>query len=257
MGNNCSYKQQTSDKTQFDYLDLKSNLKAMSKPKSDSLISTSQLTQMEIPNAMLQSPTKPFIPKQNEIRSLVRVPSEESLFLQQFNSEKVNEQENNSIYQQSKQSKPLMVLKSSLKRKTKQNQAQSPNFQSPSPQVQQQIKCRSHSPYYQSSKVEIKTKKSMEFTKKGNQQQDLKPKRKYSDAPIQKERSQVMRRKISDICDDHNYIIGVENYSPTKLRTYTPTSILKRKDSDIETNSPMKKQVRFKEQGLNRKLHYN
>lgn len=64
-----------------------------------------------------------------------------------------------------------------------------------------------------------------------------------------------MRRKISDIRDDHNYIIGVEGYSPTKLRTYTPTSILKRKDSDNETNSPLKKQVRFKEQWINRKLH--
>lgn len=66
-----------------------------------------------------------------------------------------------------------------------------------------------------------------------------------------------MRRKISDIRDDHNYIIGIEGYSPTKLRTYTPTSILKRKDSDNETNSPMKKQVRFKEQGINRKLRNN
>lgn len=36
---------------------------------------------MEIPNAMLHSPTKPSIPKQNEIKSLVRVPSEDSLFL--------------------------------------------------------------------------------------------------------------------------------------------------------------------------------
>lgn len=30
----------------------------------------------------------------------------------------------------------------------------------------------------------------------------------------------------------------MENYSPTKFRTYTPNSILKRKDSDVETNSP-------------------
>lgn len=34
---------------------------------------------MEIPNAQLRSPTKPHISKYNEIKSLVRVPSEESL----------------------------------------------------------------------------------------------------------------------------------------------------------------------------------
>ncbi|CAD8135097.1 unnamed protein product [Paramecium pentaurelia] len=255
MGNNCSYKQQMSDKTQFDQLNSKSNLNRMSKPKLDSLINTSQLTQMEIPNAMLQSPTKPFIPNQNEIKSLVRVPSEESLFLSQFNIEKENEQENNSINQQKQKSKPLMALKSSLKRKNKQNQVQTPNFQSPSPKEPQQIKCRSHSPFYSSAKVEIKKKKSIEYSKQITLQQDSKPRRKYSDAPIQKEKPKLMRRKISDIRDDHNYIIGIESYSPTKLRTHTPTSILKRKDSDIETNSPMKKQVRFKEQGINRKLH--
>ncbi|CAD8132644.1 unnamed protein product [Paramecium octaurelia] len=230
----------------------------MSKPKLNSLINTSQLTQIDIPNAMLQSPTKPFMPKHNEIKSLVRVPSEDSLFFSQFNLSKDthNEIDKNSIYQLKKYPQTHTVLKSSLKGKNKQNQAQNPKFQSQSPHAKQQIKCHSHSPIYSTSKAEIKTKKSSKTSKKVNKQQELKPKRKYSDAPVQKEKHKQIRRKISDIRDDHNFIIGVECFSPTKFRNYTPTSILKRKDSDIETNSPLKKQVRFKEEGINLKLHH-
>ncbi|CAD8140156.1 unnamed protein product [Paramecium pentaurelia] len=256
MGNYCSDQQQMNDKTKLDQINSKSNLKGIPKPKLNSLINTSQLTQMEIPNAMLQSPTKPFIPNHNEIKSLVRVPSEDSLFLSQFNMLKDSEIESKSICQQKNKQQPLIELKSSLKCKKKQNHAQNSKIQSQSPYAKQQIKCHSHSPIYSSAKVEIKTKKSKNHSKQVYKQQELKPKRKYSDAPVQKEKQKLIRRKISDIRDDHNFIIGIECYSPTKLRTYTPTSILKRKDSDIESNSPLKKQVRFKEDGINRKIHH-
>lgn len=39
---------------------------------------------MEIPNALLQSPTKRSIKCESEMKSLVRTPSEESSFQKQF-----------------------------------------------------------------------------------------------------------------------------------------------------------------------------
>ncbi|CAD8144832.1 unnamed protein product [Paramecium pentaurelia] len=247
MGSKCSQNCQASERSTMNKQDSFYENIQIVKPQIDSMIGASQLTQMEIPNAQLRSPTKPHISKYNEIKSLVRVPSEESLLQKELCLIKENKQQNQSKSQKIIQPKQQINLQYQKLRKHQQNQQQSPKFIQSSTKKKQQEKSHSHSPLQKQCATLDKLKKKRESLNYINRQKDkITPKRKYSDLPEKKDNVQQVRRKISDICDDHAYIIGLE--SPTKFRSLTPNSILKRKESEIDTNSPQKKQVRFKDQ---------
>ncbi|CAD8142088.1 unnamed protein product [Paramecium pentaurelia] len=247
MGSNCSFNQQGSERSTIMRQDSFFENGRIAKPQLDSMIGASQLTQMEIPNAQLRSPTKPSISKQNEIKSLVRVPSEESLFQKEFCQIKESKHQNNLKSEKTIQPKLQINLLTQKQRYHQQNQQQSPKFQSATKKKKLQEKSQSHSPHQNQYILQEKSKKKRESLKNTHKNlEKIVPKRKYSDLPEKKDKVQQIRRKISDICDDHAYIIGLD--SPTKFRSLTPNSILKRKESEIETNSPQKKQVRFKDQ---------
>ncbi|CAD8137649.1 unnamed protein product [Paramecium octaurelia] len=247
MGSNCSFNQQVSERSTMMRQDSFFDNGRIAKPQLDSMIGASQLTQMEIPNAQLRSPTKPNISKQNEIKSLVRVPSEESLFQKEFSQIKESKKQTNPKSEMVIQPKLQINLQAQKQRYRQQNQQESPKFQSSTKKKRLQEKSQSHSPIQNQQVPQEKSKKNRESLKNTNRHiEKIAPKRKYSDLPEKKEKVQQVRRKISDICDDHAYIIGLD--SPTKFRSLTPNSILKRKESEIETNSPQKKQVRFKDQ---------
>ncbi|CAD8056867.1 unnamed protein product [Paramecium sonneborni] len=250
MGSNCSQNYQVSERSTMNKQDSFFQNDQIAKPQIDSIIGGSQLTQIEIPNAQLRSPTKPSISKHNEIKSLVRVPSEESLFQKEFCIIIEGKQQHHSKLLKTIQPKLQINLLSQKLRIHRQNQQQSPKFQSSVHQKKLQTQSNSHSPLqYQHATQENQKKRRESLKNMHRYNEKIAPKRKFSDLPEKKDKIQQVRRKISDICDDHAYIIGLE--SPTKFRSFTPNSILKRKESEIETNTPQKKQVRFKDQRQN------
>ncbi|CAD8144933.1 unnamed protein product [Paramecium octaurelia] len=245
MGSNCSHNSQASERNIMNQQDSILENSQIFNPLIDSTLGASQLTQMEIPNAQLLSPVKPHISKYNEIKSVVRVPTEESVFQKEFCEIKECKQQNPSNTQKILQPKVQINLQYQNLRKHQQKRQQSPKFYTASPKKKQQEKSYSQSPLQKQGATFEKSNKKRESLNYIHVQKDkIVTNRKYSDLPQKKDNNQIIRRKISDICVDHTYIIRLE--CPTNFRSLTPNSILKRKDLEIQTNSPPKKQVRFK-----------
>ncbi|CAK58290.1 unnamed protein product (macronuclear) [Paramecium tetraurelia] len=245
MGSNCSHNSQASERSTFNKSDSFGENNQIFKPQMDSILGASQMTQMDIPNAQLPSPIKPLISKYNEIKSVVRIPTEESIFQKEFYEIKECKPQNPSKTQKILQPKIQINLQYQNLRKNQQNKQQSSKFFTASPKKKQQEKSNSQSPLQKQCPTFQKSSKKRESPNYIHVQKDkIVTNRKYSDIPQKKDKHQIIRRKISDICVDHTYIIRLE--SPTKFRSLTPNSILKRKDLEIQTNSSQKKQVRFK-----------
>ncbi|CAD8178485.1 unnamed protein product [Paramecium octaurelia] len=244
MGNGCSGQREITERSETMRQSSITLIKLIEQDKQTSLVPSSQLTQMEIPNALLPSPSRQSISFEAVMTSKVRVPSEESQFQNQFTQIKEVKFTNNQP--------PRPKIKIPKREHKKQEIFEVDHkYHSSSPKKQKRQK--STSPLGNSKQQQLydckKTNKSNRKKSTSSQQKqfneiEIISRRKYSDLPTKTEKTQV-RRKISNSIDDHNFIIGADCIS--KIKSFTPSPILKRKESDCETNSFQKKMVRFKD----------
>ncbi|CAD8100490.1 unnamed protein product [Paramecium sonneborni] len=245
MGVGCSCQREITERSETLRQSSITLTKLIEQEKQITLIPASQLTQIEIPNALLPSPSRQSITFEAVMISKVRVPSEESQFQNQFTSIKeikLMKKRNNQL------SRPQIQVP---KKENKKREAYdvSPKYHSSSPKKrknQEQIS-QLEQQYYDNKKTNKSIRKvSSSSQQKLNQFNEIEiiSRRKYSDLPSRTEKTQV-KRKISNSIDDHNFIIGTDCIS--RVKSFTPSPILKRKDSDCDTNSFQKKMVRFKD----------
>ncbi|CAD8115544.1 unnamed protein product [Paramecium primaurelia] len=248
MGNGCSGQKEMTERSYSLRQPSITLTKLTEQEKMITLIPVSQLTQIDLPNALLPSPSRQSISFESLMTSKVRVPSEESQFQNQF----TYTQEVKLIKRKSDQPPRPQIQVYKKEHKKKEVYEIIPKYHSSSPKKKKNQKSTSplENPQYQyqDNKKTNKSKRKQSSTSQQKIKQineiEIIQRRKYSDLPPKTEKTQV-KRKISNSIDDHNFIIGTECIQ--KVKTFTPSPILKRRDSDIETNSFQKKMVRFKD----------
>ncbi|CAD8114886.1 unnamed protein product [Paramecium sonneborni] len=248
MGNGCSDQREMTQKSISIRQDSFPQTKQSDFVQISCFAPSSQLTQAETPHALLPSPSRQSISFENTITSKVRVPSEESLFQQQF----TQIIENNTIITQ-KSKKPINSQIQQKKKEKKNKQASQeiiPKHRSFSPKKEKKQQISPQKNINQSSKNQNNTirNKSSSFQKKNvNQTNEIViiSRRKFSDLPLKSEVAQS-KGKISNTNDEHNVQVSWDNIS--KVKSFSPSPILNRKASDNETVTLKKKKVRFHDQ---------
>ncbi|CAD8185389.1 unnamed protein product [Paramecium pentaurelia] len=249
MGNGCSGQREMTERSETLRQPSITLTKLIEQDKLISIVPTSQLTQIEIPNALLPSPSRQSISFEAVMTSKVRVPSEESQFQNQFTQIKEVRLTNNQSHRPKIQVPQRKHKKQEIYEIEHQYHSSSPKKQKNRKQIsplenQQQQQQQQYYDYKKTNKSNRKKSTSNQQKMKQLNEIEIISRRKYSDLPSRTEKTQV-KRKISNSIDDHNFIIGTDCIS--KVKSYTPSPILKRKESDCETNSFQKKMVRFKD----------
>ncbi|CAK88646.1 unnamed protein product (macronuclear) [Paramecium tetraurelia] len=248
MGNGCSGQREMTERSYSLRQPSITLTRLTEQEKLITLVPASQLTQIDLPNALLPSPSRQSISFEPLSTSKVRVPSEESQFQNQF----VQTKEVKLIKKKHDQPSRPQIQVPKKEHKKKEVCEITPKYHSSSPKKKNKQKSTSPLGNQQYQNYDNNKTNKSNRKKSSTSQQKIKQineieiisRRKYSDLPPRTEKTQV-KRKISNSIDDHNFIIGTDCVS--KVKSFTPSPILKRRDSDCETNSFQKKMVRFKD----------